>query len=41
MIVEEFIDDNGEMRYQTLGLIDGMLIFVAHVRRTINEVETP
>jgi uncharacterized DUF497 family protein len=38
---EDFIDDNGEMRYQTLGLIDGVLVFVAHVYRVIEGAEEP
>ena len=32
---EDFIDDNGEVRYQTLGLVDGRLLLVAHVYRVI------
>ena len=38
---EDYIDENGEMRYQTLGLIDGVLIFVAHVYRVIDGSEEP
>jgi uncharacterized DUF497 family protein len=32
--VEDYIDENGEMRYQTLGIIDGVVFFVAHVYRS-------
>jgi uncharacterized protein len=38
---EDYIDDNGEMRYQTLGLVDGLLIFVAHVLRIVDDEATP
>jgi uncharacterized protein len=38
---EDYIDDNGEMRYQTLGLVDGLLIFVAHVHRMVDGEATP
>ncbi|MBV9267632.1 MAG: BrnT family toxin [Acidobacteriaceae bacterium] len=38
---EDFIDDNAEVRYQTLGLIEGALVFVAHVYRVIDQVEQP
>ncbi len=34
---EDYIDDNGEMRYQTIGLVEGALILVAHVFRVIEE----
>lgn len=37
---EDHIDDNGEMRFQTLGLVDGLLIFVAHVQRMVDDEET-
>jgi hypothetical protein len=37
---ENGIDDHGEMRYQTLGLVGGLLIFVAHVQRVIDGEET-
>lgn len=30
---EDYIDDNEETRYQTLGLVQGVLILVAHVFR--------
>ncbi len=39
--VEDYVDDNGEMRYQTLGLIEGVMIFVAHVLRVIDGDEEP
>lgn len=38
---EDYIDDNGEMRYQTIGLIQGVLVTVAHVIRVIDGVESP
>ncbi|MGH9583703.1 MAG: BrnT family toxin [Bryobacteraceae bacterium] len=36
---DDYIDENGEMRYQTLGLVNGLLIFVAHVYRVIDGEE--
>lgn len=39
--VEDYIDDNGEMRYQTLGLVEGVLINVGHVFRVIEGEEQP
>lgn len=30
---EDFLDANGEMRYQTIGLVEQKLLFVAHVYR--------
>ena len=37
---EDYIDENGEMRYQTLGLIGGeLLIVVAHVFREESDGE--
>ena len=41
LTTEDFLDDNGEMRYQTLGLIDDVLIVVAHVYRAIDGDEEP
>ena len=38
---EDYLDDNGEMRYQTLGLVEDLLIFVAHVYREMAGQETP
>ncbi len=38
---EDYIDDNGEMRYQTIGLVEGLLIAVGHVYRLIDEIERP
>jgi len=38
---EDYIDDNGEMRDQTLGLVGELLIFVAHVQRIVHDEETP
>ena len=38
---EDFIDDNGEMRYQTLGMINGLLVMVAHVYRSIEGHSEP
>jgi hypothetical protein len=38
---EDYIDDNGEMRYQTLGLVNGLLVFVAYVYRVIDGEEKP
>jgi uncharacterized DUF497 family protein len=38
---EDYIDGNGEMRYQTLGLVEGLLLFVAHVVRVIDGEEKP
>ena len=38
---EDYTDENGEMRYQTLGRIEGMLVLVAHVYREIDGIETP
>jgi uncharacterized protein len=39
--VEDYLDDNNEMRYQTVGLVQGVLITVAHVYRLIDNGETP
>jgi uncharacterized DUF497 family protein len=39
--VEDYIDENGEMRYQTLGLIEGVVIFIAHVYRVVDGDEQP
>ena len=36
---EDFIDNNGEMRYQTLRIIKGLLVMVAHVYRLIEGAE--
>ncbi len=38
---EDYIDENGEMRYQTLGLVRGLLVLVAHVYRVIDGGEMP
>jgi uncharacterized DUF497 family protein len=38
---EDYIDDNGEVRQQTLGVVDGVLILVAHVYRVIEVDEEP
>jgi uncharacterized DUF497 family protein len=38
---EDYIDENSEMRYQTLGLIEGVLIVVAHVDRVFDGIEQP
>ena len=38
---KDFIDDNGEMRYQTIGLVEGRLLFIAHVIRLIEGNEEP
>jgi hypothetical protein len=38
---EDYLDANGEMRYQTIGLIGGLLILVAHVYRDIDGEEQP
>jgi uncharacterized protein len=38
---EDYIDANNEMRYQTVGLVQGVIILVAHVYRIIESVETP
>ena len=38
---EDYRDDNGEMRYQTLGLVEGRLLMVAHVYREDNGIEVP
>ncbi|HEX7362528.1 MAG TPA: BrnT family toxin [Bryobacteraceae bacterium] len=38
---EDYVDENEEMRYQTIGLVDGLLIFVAHVYRTVDVEEKP
>jgi uncharacterized DUF497 family protein len=38
---EDYKDANGEMRYQTIGLVRGVVLTVAHVYRVINAVETP
>jgi uncharacterized DUF497 family protein len=40
MTVEDYVDDNGEMRYQTIGWI-GVLITVGHVYRVIDGDELP
>jgi uncharacterized DUF497 family protein len=38
---EEYIDPNGEMRYQTVGLVQGVLLTVAHIYRIIDAIEVP
>jgi uncharacterized DUF497 family protein len=38
---EDYIDENAEMRYQTIGIVAGVLILVAHVERTIGGTEAP
>ena len=38
---EDHIDENGETRYQTLGLVEGVLIVVAHVDRVFDGIEQP
>ena len=38
---EDYLDENGEMRYQTLGLVSDLLIFVAHAYRMIDGEEKP
>lgn len=38
---EDYIDENGEMRYQTIGIVAGVLILVAHVEREIGGIEAP
>jgi uncharacterized DUF497 family protein len=38
---EDYLDDNGEMRYQTIGLVGGLLILAAHVYRVIDGQERP
>lgn len=38
---EDYLDGNGEMRYHTIGLIEGFPIFVAHVYRVLDGEETP
>lgn len=38
---EDYIDENGKMRYQTIGLVGGLLLFVAHVYRIIDGQERP
>jgi uncharacterized DUF497 family protein len=38
---EDYIDENGEMRYQTLDVVEGVLIVVAHVNRVIAGIEQP
>lgn len=37
---EDYIDDNGEMRYQTIGLV-GLLVTVGHVYRVSEGEERP
>ena len=41
LMTDDFIDDNRVMRYQTLGLIEGVLVVVAHVYRVIEGNEEP
>jgi uncharacterized DUF497 family protein len=38
---EDYLDGNGEMRYHTIGLIEGFPIFVAHVYRVLDGEDTP
>ncbi len=38
---EDYLDDNGEMRYQTIGLVHGVLLTVGHVYRVIDGLEEP
>ena len=38
---EDYIDENGEMRYQTIGVVEGVPILAAHVERVIDGVEAP
>lgn len=37
---EDQIDDQGEMRYQTIGLLSGVLLVVVHVQRLVEGSET-
>ena len=39
LTAEDYVDENGETRYQTLGLVNGLLVFVAHVYRMIAREE--
>jgi uncharacterized protein len=39
--IEDYEDENGELRHQTIGLAGVTLLFVAHVYRIIDGVETP
>jgi len=38
---EDYIEGNVEMRYQTIGLVRGAVLTVAHVYRVIDAVEAP
>lgn len=38
---DDYIDEGGEMRYQTIGIANGLLLFVAHAYRMIGEEEKP
>ena len=38
---EDYMDGRGELRYQTLGLVEGSLLFVAHVYRFVDGEESP
>lgn len=38
---EDYVDDNGEMRYQTIGLVHDALITVGHVYRVFEGLENP
>lgn len=41
LTAEDYIDENDELRYQTIGLIGGLLVLVAHVYRFIDGREQP
>ena len=41
MTTEDYIDDTGEVPYQTVGLVESLLLTVGHVYRVIDGVETP
>ncbi len=35
---EDFLDDNGELRYQALAMLEGRLVLIAFVYRTVEGV---
>ncbi len=38
---EDYLDENGEMRYQTIAAVDGVVFMIAHVYRFVDVEERP
>ena len=41
VIKEDYIDNNGEMRYQTIAAVEGDLLLISHVYRNIEGKKDP